>query len=262
MEDVTGRRGRPRSYAGRLAGEGAAAAEVVHQEPVQLVLHAQAENFVGHTDLADTVAHLPGLPGGRRRRALRPRARRHEDMGRLVTAVDRPVNVLALPGAGPAVELAASAGVSGESVGGAFAFAALGAMVDAGADSAKAGTYGFGDRAAPAPTPPAIALAALVMGREHAGRACCGCCQVGQLLPECRWSGQMRAQAPMIVAGRGRMPVLPGGTSARSQPPLSRVPMSSLVGPHHAPATISRTASNPSGRRPRGEVPGCSVAFN
>jgi 2-methylisocitrate lyase-like PEP mutase family enzyme len=64
-----------------------------------------------------------------------------------VAAVDRPVNVLAVAGAPPVAELAA-AGVSRVSVGGAFAFAALGAVVEAATELRQAGTYGFAERAA------------------------------------------------------------------------------------------------------------------
>jgi 2-methylisocitrate lyase-like PEP mutase family enzyme len=56
--------------------------------------------------------------------------------------VDRPVNVLALLGA-PSVSELADAGVSRVSVGGAFAFAALGALVDAATELRDKGTYGY-----------------------------------------------------------------------------------------------------------------------
>ena len=58
------------------------------------------------------------------------------------TSVDRPVNVLALPGGPRVAELAPPA--SGRvSVGGAFAYAALGAVVDAARELREEGTYGF-----------------------------------------------------------------------------------------------------------------------
>jgi 2-methylisocitrate lyase-like PEP mutase family enzyme len=60
----------------------------------------------------------------------------------VVTAVDRPVNVLAMPGVPPVGELA-EAGVSRVSVGGALAFAALGALADAAAELRDKGTYGY-----------------------------------------------------------------------------------------------------------------------
>jgi 2-methylisocitrate lyase-like PEP mutase family enzyme len=52
------------------------------------------------------------------------------------------VNVLAMPGVPPVSELAA-AGVSRVSVGGALAFAALGAIADAAIELRDQGTYGY-----------------------------------------------------------------------------------------------------------------------
>ena len=60
--------------------------------------------------------------------------------------VDRPVNVLALPAAPPVAELA-DLGVARISVGGAFAFAAFGALAEAGRELLQQGTYGFWTRA-------------------------------------------------------------------------------------------------------------------
>ena len=56
------------------------------------------------------------------------------------------MNVLAVPGAPPVPELAA-AGVGRVSVGGAFAVAALGAVVEAATELRDAGTFGFSGRA-------------------------------------------------------------------------------------------------------------------
>ena len=64
----------------------------------------------------------------------------------MVEAVDRPVNVLALRGA-PTVSELAAAGVSRISVGGAFAFAALGAVIDAANELSAQGTYTYLERA-------------------------------------------------------------------------------------------------------------------
>src|SRR4029077_14296335 len=64
----------------------------------------------------------------------------------LVAAVDRPVNVLALPGTPPVPELAAM-GVKRISVGGAFAFAGLGAVADAARELRDQGTYGYWQQA-------------------------------------------------------------------------------------------------------------------
>ena len=70
-----------------------------------------------------------------------------EDIRELVSSVDRPVNVLVMPGM-PSVAELAGAGVSRISVGGAFAFAALGAAAEAGRELLEKGTYGFWDIAA------------------------------------------------------------------------------------------------------------------
>jgi 2-methylisocitrate lyase-like PEP mutase family enzyme len=56
------------------------------------------------------------------------------------------VNVLALPGAPTVPELAAL-GVRRVSVGGAFAFTATGAVVEAARELLDAGTYGYWERA-------------------------------------------------------------------------------------------------------------------
>ena len=59
-----------------------------------------------------------------------PGLSRLEEIRELVASVERPINVLARP-KGPSVAELASVGVSRVSVGGAFAFAALGAAVEA-----------------------------------------------------------------------------------------------------------------------------------
>jgi 2-methylisocitrate lyase-like PEP mutase family enzyme len=65
----------------------------------------------------------------------------------VVGAVDLPVNVLVLPGM-PTVSELAEAGVSRISVGGGFAFAALGAAAAAGRELLAEGTYDFWETAA------------------------------------------------------------------------------------------------------------------
>ena len=108
-----------------------------------LVLTARAENYLrGNPDLGDTIARLQSYQEAGADVLYAPGLTRIEDIRTLVSAVDRPVNVLAMPGVQPVAELAA-AGVSRISVGGAFAFAALGAMVDAATELRDQGTYGF-----------------------------------------------------------------------------------------------------------------------
>jgi 2-methylisocitrate lyase-like PEP mutase family enzyme len=143
VEDATGRPDDPIYDAGLAAERVRAAAEAAHRGPVRLVLTARAENHLhGRSDLADTIARLQAYQDAGADVLYAPGLRRLEDIGRLVASVDRPVNVLALPGAPPVPELAA-AGVSRVSVGGAFAFAAVGAVVEAANELRETGTYGF-----------------------------------------------------------------------------------------------------------------------
>jgi 2-methylisocitrate lyase-like PEP mutase family enzyme len=143
VEDFTGRAGDP-IYDARFAAERvAAAAEAAHAGPGRLVLTARAENYLhGRPDLADTIARLQAYQEAGADVLYAPGLRRAEDIRQVVREVDRPVNVLALDGAPPVAELA-SAGVSRISVGGAFAFAALGAVVSAATELRDQGTYGY-----------------------------------------------------------------------------------------------------------------------
>jgi 2-methylisocitrate lyase-like PEP mutase family enzyme len=113
-----------------------------------LVLTARAENYLhGNPDLGDTIARLQAYQEAGADVLYAPGLTRIEDIRTLVSSVDRPVNVLAMSGVPSAAELA-EAGVSRISVGGAFAFAALGALVDAATELRDKGTYGFQGAAA------------------------------------------------------------------------------------------------------------------
>src|SRR5215472_350775 len=121
----------------------AAAAEAAHAGPGRLVLTARAENYLhGRPDLADTITRLQAYQEAGADVLYAPGLRRLEDISQLIREVDRPVNVLALEGVPPVAELA-KAGVSRISVGGAFAFAALGAVVTAATELREQGTYGW-----------------------------------------------------------------------------------------------------------------------
>jgi 2-methylisocitrate lyase-like PEP mutase family enzyme len=124
----------------------AAAAEAAHAGEARLVLTARAENHLhGADDLADTIARLQAYQEAGADVLYAPGLRDLEEIRRLVDSVERPVNVLARPD-GPSVAELASAGVSRVSVGGAFAFAALGAAVEAARELIDEGTYGFWER--------------------------------------------------------------------------------------------------------------------
>jgi 2-methylisocitrate lyase-like PEP mutase family enzyme len=148
VEDFTRDPGDP-IYGVPLATERiAAAAEAAAAGPVRLVLTARAENYLhGRPDLADTITRLQAYQEAGADVLYAPGLTSLADIRQVVTSVDRPVNVLALPG-GPVISELAAAGVRRVSVGGAFAFAALGALVEAARELREQGTYGFGERAA------------------------------------------------------------------------------------------------------------------
>ena len=135
-------------YDAKLAAERvASAASMAHRGPVELVLTARAENHLhGIDDLADTIARLQAFQEAGADVLYAPGLTKLADIRSLVGSVDRPVNVLALPG-GPTVAELAEAGVRRISVGGAFAFAAYGALIEAARELLDEGTYGFWDRA-------------------------------------------------------------------------------------------------------------------
>jgi 2-methylisocitrate lyase-like PEP mutase family enzyme len=143
IEDFSGRDDVPIYDAAEAAERVAAAAEVAHGGPVHLVLTARCENHIrGRDDLADTIARLQAYQEAGADVLYAPGLHRLEDIRALVDSVDRPVNVLALPRVPPVAELAA-AGVSRISVGGGFAFAALGAAIEAARELREDGTYTF-----------------------------------------------------------------------------------------------------------------------
>jgi 2-methylisocitrate lyase-like PEP mutase family enzyme len=120
------------------------------------VLTARAENYLNRRpDLADTIVRLQAYQAAGADVLYAPGLTSLADIRQVVSAVDRPVNVLATRGVPPVSELA-EVGVSRISVGGAFAFAALGALVDAATELRDKGTYGY--------------LASSVTGRQAVNR--------------------------------------------------------------------------------------------
>lgn len=125
----------------------AAAAEAAHAGAVHLVLTARAENHLhGRADLDDTIERLRAYERGGADVLYAPGLTDLQEIKRVVDSVSLPVNVLARPGAPPVAELA-EVGVKRISVGGAFAFAALGEVVAAARELREQGTYGFWDTA-------------------------------------------------------------------------------------------------------------------
>jgi 2-methylisocitrate lyase-like PEP mutase family enzyme len=136
-------------YDAALATERVAAAvESAHAGPVHLVLTARAENLIhGRDDLADTIARLQSFQEAGADVLFAPGLRSREDIAAVVTSVDRPVNVLAMPGC-PTIDELAELGVGRISVGGSLAYVALAALIDAATELKDEGTYGYWDRVA------------------------------------------------------------------------------------------------------------------
>ena len=145
IEDATGNSEAP-IYPASLAAERVAAA--VEAAEGGLVLTARAENHLyGLDDLADTIARLQSFQEAGADVLFAPGLVRAADIKSVIASVDLPVNVLAMP-SGPSVAELADLGVSRISVGGSFAFAALGALVEAGRELLDQGTYAYAQRAA------------------------------------------------------------------------------------------------------------------
>ena len=126
-----------------------AAAEAAHAGPVRLVLTARAENHIhGRDDLTDTIARLQSFQAAGADVLFAPGVIRPPEIRQLVASVDRPINVLVVPGAPPIADLAAL-GVRRVSIGGAFAFVALGSVLEAARELRDNGTYGYWEVARP-----------------------------------------------------------------------------------------------------------------
>lgn len=126
----------------------AAAVDAAHSGPVRLVLTARAENLIrGKPDLADTIARLVAYQEAGADVLYAPGLSSADQIRQVIEAVDAPVNVLAVRGA-PSVSELAELGVARISVGGAFAFAAFGGLLEAAEELRDQGTYGYLGRAA------------------------------------------------------------------------------------------------------------------
>jgi 2-methylisocitrate lyase-like PEP mutase family enzyme len=148
IEDHAGRRDDPIYERGLATERVRAAAEAAHSGPVRLVLTARAENHLhGRDHLADTIDRLQAYEAAGADVLYAPGLTATADIKAVVDAVSRPVNVLAVRGA-PTVPELADLGVARVSVGGAFAFAAAGAVVEAAEELRLQGSYGYLERSA------------------------------------------------------------------------------------------------------------------
>ena len=136
IEDYTGDQNAPLYDRAEAAERVAAAAEAAHSGPIRLVLTARAEGYLrGRT--RPSRRHRP--PAGLLSQpaptcSTPPSITKPDELRELVASVDKPVNVLALPGVPTVAELA-ELGVKRISIGGAFAFVAYNALIKPAANS-------------------------------------------------------------------------------------------------------------------------------
>ncbi len=148
VEDYSGRADDPIYEHGLARERVVAAAEIAHSGPVRMVLTARAENYIrGREDLGDTIARLQAFQEAGADVLFAPGLSTAHDIRQVVESVDRPVNVLVRAGM-PSIAELATLGVARVSVGGAFAFAALGALREAAEELRDRGTYEYLERTA------------------------------------------------------------------------------------------------------------------
>jgi 2-methylisocitrate lyase-like PEP mutase family enzyme len=148
IEDYSGDPGDPIYPLEVAAQRVAAATEAAHRENPAVVVTARAENYLhGRPDLEDTIALLRAYQEAGADVVYAPGLSTPAEIGGVVDAVARPVNVLVRPGV-PTVSELAALGVSRISVGGAFAFVATAAVAEAARELRDRGTYGYAERAA------------------------------------------------------------------------------------------------------------------
>lgn len=151
IEDVPGgERGASGPYTVQHAADRIrAAAEVVRGLPFRFTLTARAENFItGRPDLNDTIRRLQAYQEAGADVLYAPGLKTRDDIAAVVSAVDRPVNVvMGLQGVSLSRAELSAIGVKRISVGGALSRAALGAFLRAAREMVDCGTFEFAEQA-------------------------------------------------------------------------------------------------------------------
>jgi 2-methylisocitrate lyase-like PEP mutase family enzyme len=149
IEDSTGRPDRPVYEIEHAVERVRAAAEAAHAFPFPFTLTARAENYlVGRPDLDDTIRRLQRYQEAGADVLYAPGLAAKEDIGAVVRALDRPVNVLmGLQGVQLGVAELSEIGVRRISVGSALARAAYGAFLEGAREMRERGTFSFAERA-------------------------------------------------------------------------------------------------------------------
>ncbi len=127
----------------------AAAAESARRGPSHVVLTARADGgFHGTDDLDSTIRRLQAYSGAGADVLFAPGFASLDDIRRIISETDKPVNVLVnvlISNATPPLEQIAEAGAARISVGGSFAYVAYGAVIEAARELKESGTYGYSD---------------------------------------------------------------------------------------------------------------------
>jgi 2-methylisocitrate lyase-like PEP mutase family enzyme len=128
-----------------------AAAEAARSLVFPFTLTARAENYLhGKCDLEDTIKRLQGFQEAGADVLYAPGLITEHEIAAVVSAVDRPVNVLmGLQGDRLSVAELSALGVKRVSVGSALARAAVGAVLRAAREMQEHGTFTFSEQAVP-----------------------------------------------------------------------------------------------------------------
>ncbi|HZQ93108.1 MAG TPA: isocitrate lyase/phosphoenolpyruvate mutase family protein [Terriglobales bacterium] len=125
-----------------------AAAEAAHSLPFPFTLSARTENYlVGREDLDDTIARLQAFQEAGADVLFAPGLRTKDEIATVVRSVDRPVNVIIIPGMQMSVADLSALGVKRISVGSSLARAAWGAFLSAAREMKEHGTFHFTEKA-------------------------------------------------------------------------------------------------------------------
>ena len=146
IEDATGRPEHPIYEFEHAIDRVRAATQAARSLPFQFTLTARAENYLhGRPDLKDTIKRLQAFQEAGADVLYAPGLTTKEEIGAVVSSVDRPVNVLmGLPGSHHlTVAELSELGVKRISVGGALARFAFGSVLRAAREMQKQGTFGF-----------------------------------------------------------------------------------------------------------------------
>lgn len=149
IEDATGQPDNPIYDLPQAVERVTAAVEAVRDLPYPFMLTARAENHLhGRTNLQDTIQRLQAYQDAGADVLYAPGLRTREEITAVVSALDRPVNVL-MGSADVRFSVAelSDMGVQRISVGSSFSRAALGAFLRASREILKDGTFTFGDDA-------------------------------------------------------------------------------------------------------------------